>query len=146
MYWGVWWGKGRIVTAEQHDNSMYMLQDIGYQKHCNEFTVTRCRTVYDTSSEERCWTVYKKKCSMVYEREQDWEYQQKCSTTYEEECHGYGYHQECQKVGVFSKQKLYLKIFRFLKSTASKCPRKGRRLYPGQSASKYLTKGVRTSP
>ena len=40
-------------------------QGIGYQKHCNEFTVTRCRTVFDTSSEERCWTVYKKQCEMV---------------------------------------------------------------------------------
>ena len=39
------------------------LQGIGYQKHCNEFTETKCRTVYDTSSEERCWTVYKKKVS-----------------------------------------------------------------------------------
>ena len=27
--------------------------------------MTRCRTVFDTSSEERCWTVYKKKCEMV---------------------------------------------------------------------------------
>lgn len=71
---------------------------IGYQKHCNEFTVTRCRTVFDTSSEERCWTVYKKKCEMVYETVVDWEYEQKCTTSYEEECHGYGYHQECEKV------------------------------------------------
>jgi len=71
---------------------------IGYQKHCNEFTVTRCRTVFDTSSEERCWTVYKKKCEMVYETMVDWEYEQKCTTSYEEECHGYGYHQECEKV------------------------------------------------
>ena len=38
-----------------------LLKDIGYQKHCNEFTETKCRTVFDTSSEERCWTVYKKK-------------------------------------------------------------------------------------
>ena len=45
--------------------SSVVLQGIGYQKHCNEFTVTRCRTVYDTSSEERCWTVYKKQCEMV---------------------------------------------------------------------------------
>ena len=75
-----------------------LLQGIGYQKHCNEFTVTRCRTVFDTSSEERCWTVYRKKCEMVYETIVDWEYKQKCTTSYEEECHGYGYHQECQKV------------------------------------------------
>ena len=46
-------------------DSLFYLQGIGYQKHCNEFTVTRCRTVYDTSSEERCWTVYKKQCEMV---------------------------------------------------------------------------------
>lgn len=71
---------------------------IGYQKHCNEFTVSRCRTVFDTSSEERCWTVYKKKCEMIYETIVDWEYEQKCTTSYEEECHGYGYHQECEKV------------------------------------------------
>ena len=43
----------------------FISQGIGYQKHCNEFTVTRCRTVFDTSSEERCWTVYKKQCEMV---------------------------------------------------------------------------------
>ena len=73
-------------------------QGIGYQKHCNEFTVTRCRTVFDTSSEERCWTVYKKQCDMVYETMVDYEYEQKCTHSYEEECHGYGYHQECEKV------------------------------------------------
>ena len=79
-----------------------ILQGIGYQKHCNEFTVTRCRTVFDTSSEERCWTVYKKQCDMIYETVVDYEYEQKCSTSYEEECHGYGYHQECEKVGIES--------------------------------------------
>lgn len=71
---------------------------IGYQKHCNEFTVSRCRTVFDTSSEERCWTVYKKQCEMIYETIVEWEYEQKCTTSYEEECHGYGYHQDCEKV------------------------------------------------
>ena len=25
-----------------------MLQDIGYKKDCNEFTETKCRTVFDT--------------------------------------------------------------------------------------------------
>ena len=35
---------------------------------------------------------------MVYETVVDWEYEQKCSTSYEEECHGYGYHQECEQV------------------------------------------------
>jgi len=84
----------KVQCTEGYDEG----KDIGYQKHCNEFTVTRCRTVYDTSSEERCWTVYKKKCDMVYETVLDWQYQQKCSTSYEEECHGYGYHQECEKV------------------------------------------------
>ena len=34
----------------------------------------------------------------VYETVVDWEYEQKCTTSYEEECHGYGYHQECEKV------------------------------------------------
>ena len=36
--------------------------------------------------------------SQVYETVVDWEYEQKCTTSYEEECHGYGYHQECEKV------------------------------------------------
>ena len=30
-----------------------MLQDIGSRKECNQFTETKCRTVFDTSSEER---------------------------------------------------------------------------------------------
>ena len=54
--------------------------------------------MYDTSSEERCWTVYKKQCDMIYETVVDYEYEQKCTHSYEEECHGYGYHQECEKV------------------------------------------------
>ena len=87
------------------------LRGIGYQKHCNEFTVTRCRTVFDTSSEEKCWTVYRKKCEMVYETIVDWEYKQKCTTSYEEECHGYGYHQECQKVELIAISDLKLKVF-----------------------------------
>ena len=104
------------LPQKKNNDSSQIFQGIGYQKHCNEFTVTRCRTVFDTSSEERCWTVYKKKCEMVsslktwdvnfiwiinsqvYETMVDWEYEQKCTTSYEEECHGYGYHQECEKV------------------------------------------------
>ena len=74
------------------------LQDIGYRKECNEFTETKCRTVFDTKSEEKCTTSYKKQCDMVYETVTDWEYEQKCSTSYEQQCHGYGYHQECEKV------------------------------------------------
>ena len=35
---------------------------------------------------------------MIYETVVDWEYEQKCSTSYEEECHGYGYHQQCDQV------------------------------------------------
>ena len=46
--------------------------------------------------------MYKKQCDMVYETVVDWEYQQKCTTSYEEECHGYGYHQECEEVGKLS--------------------------------------------
>jgi len=84
----------KVQCTEGYDEG----KDIGYQKHCNEFTVTKCRTAYDTSSEERCWTVYKKQCDMVYETVVDWEYKQKCTTSYEEECHGYGYHQECESV------------------------------------------------
>ena len=43
-----------------------------------------CRTVFDTSSEEKCTTSYKKECDMVYETADDYEYEQKCTTTYEE--------------------------------------------------------------
>ena len=96
------------MCREYHEldsNIVRVLQGIGYQKHCNEFTVTRCRTVFDTSSEERCWTVYKKQCDMIYETVVDYEYEQKCSVSYEEECHGYGYHQECEKV-------LFIKYYR----------------------------------
>ena len=75
-----------------------MFQDIGYQKECNEFTETKCRTVFDTSSEEKCTTSYKKQCDTVYETVKDLEYEQKCSTSYEQQYHGYGYHQECEKV------------------------------------------------
>jgi hypothetical protein len=42
--------------------------------------------------------LYCLQCDMVYETVVDWEYEQKCSTSYEEECHGYGYHQECEQV------------------------------------------------
>merc|ERR1719483_2045691 len=73
-------------------------KDIGYQKDCNEFTETKCRTVFDTKSKEKCTTSYKKQCEVVYETVTDLEYEQKCSTSYEQKCHGYGYHQECEKV------------------------------------------------
>merc|ERR1719483_267411 len=73
-------------------------KDIGYQKDCNEFTETKCRTVFDTKSKEKCTTSYKKQCDVVYETVTDLEYEQKCSTSYEQKCHGYGYHQECEKV------------------------------------------------
>ena len=73
-------------------------------KHCNEFTVTRCRTAFDTSSEERCWTVGKKQCDIIHETLVDYEYKQKCETSHEEECHGYGYHKECEQVGLGSQR------------------------------------------
>ena len=44
----------------------------------------------------------------VYETVVDWEYEQKCTTSYEEECHGYGYHQECEKVICFVLWQIYL--------------------------------------
>ena len=44
---------------------------------------------------------------MVYETKVDWEYEQKCTTSYEKECHGYGYHQECEDVSI-DKPNLYL--------------------------------------
>ena len=34
-------------------------KDIGYKKECNEFSVTKCRTEYDTSSETKCKTIYR---------------------------------------------------------------------------------------
>ena len=43
---------------------------------------------------------------MVYETKVDWEYEQKCTTSYEKECHGYGYHQECEDVSI-DKPNLY---------------------------------------
>ena len=99
-----------------------MFQDIGYQKECNEFTETKCRTVFDTKSEEKCSVSYKKQCDAVYETVTDWEYEQKCSTSYEQQCHGYGYHQECEKV-----EKLYFillnnnhAVFRCQRKIASK--------------------------
>ena len=49
--------------------------------------------------------MYKKQCDMIYETVVDYEYEQKCSVSYEEECHGYGYHQECEKV-------LFIKYYR----------------------------------
>ena len=60
--------------------------------------MTACRTVFDTSSEEKCTTSYKKECDMVYETADDYEYAQKCMTTYEEKCQGDGYSQLCKKV------------------------------------------------
>ena len=48
---------------------------------------------------------------MVYETIVDWEYKQKCTTSYEEECHGYGYHQECQKVNFIVISNLKHKVF-----------------------------------
>ena len=53
---------------------------------------------------------------MVYETKVDWEYEQKCTTSYEKECHGYGYHQECEDVSIdkpnlYPCGELYLKYF-----------------------------------
>lgn len=144
---------------------MSKTQGIGYQKHCNEFTVTRCRTVFDTSSEERCWTVYKKKCEMVswarntylnmttmspikvYETVVDWEYEQKCTTSYEEECHGYGYHQECEKVSCSVLWQISLSSYvpRCPRSTASRSQRRWRSRCHGQSAGRFRTSDARTS-
>ena len=79
---------------------MSLSKGIGYQKHCNEFTVTRCRTVFDTSSKQRCKKISKKQCEVIHETIIDIEYEKKCSTSYEEECHGYGYHKECEHVSI----------------------------------------------
>ena len=35
---------------------------------------------------------------MEYETVSELSYEQKCDTSYEKQCHGYGYHQECQQV------------------------------------------------
>ena len=71
---------------------------IGFQKECSEFTVTRCRTEYDTDSETKCWTVFRKECSQVYVSKVDWEYEEKCETKHEEVCKGYGYDKHCEQV------------------------------------------------
>ena len=73
-------------------------KDIGYKKVCNEFSVTKCRTVYATKFKTKCWLVYKKKCEDVYTTKVDWVYKEKCSTSYEKECHGHGYHKSCHDV------------------------------------------------
>ena len=56
---------------------------IGFKKHCNEFTVTRCRTEYDTTSEKECKTIYKKDCEDVYVTKIEWDYEEQCETVYE---------------------------------------------------------------
>ena len=71
---------------------------ISYKKVCNEFSVTKCRTVYATKFKSKCWLVYKKKCHDTYKTKVDWVYKEKCSTSYEKECSGYGYHKHCHEV------------------------------------------------
>ena len=51
---------------------------------------------------------------MVYETKVDWEYEQKCTTSYEKECHGYGYHQECEDVSI---DKIFTPAGNFIEST-----------------------------
>ncbi len=71
---------------------------IGYKKICNEFSITKCRTIYATKFKTKCWLVYKKKCEDFYKTKIDWVYKEKCSMVYEKECHGYGYHKSCHEV------------------------------------------------
>ena len=75
-----------MILKMIHTERYYTLQNIGYRNSCNEFTETRCRTVYGTSSEERCWKVDRKECNMVYATLEELEYQQEYSTLYEKEC------------------------------------------------------------
>ena len=60
-----------------------LLIGIGFKKTCNEFTVTRCRTEYDTKSEKECKTIYKKECSDIYVTKIEWDYEEECETVYE---------------------------------------------------------------
>ena len=83
---------------------------------------------------------------MVYETIVDWEYKQKCTTSYDEECHGYGYHQECQKVKMSVIVYLKAEDFRYLKITVNKFQKKWRKQFPEQSVSRCRTKGVRIFP
>ena len=71
---------------------------IGYKKICNEFSITKCRTIFATKFKTKCWLVYKKKCEDFYKTKVDWVYKEKCSQIYEKECHGYGYHKQCHEV------------------------------------------------
>ncbi len=71
---------------------------IGYKKICNEFSVTKCRTIFATKFKTKCWLVYKKKCEDFYKTKIDWVYKEKCKMVYEKECHGYGYHKSCHEV------------------------------------------------
>ena len=44
---------GKVRAQQSAYISSIYFQDIGSTKECNEFTRTKCRTVFDTSSEER---------------------------------------------------------------------------------------------
>ena len=79
-------------------NPVNDLQDIDYEEKCNEFTETKCKTVFDTTSEERCSTSYRMQCDMGDEVVTHSDDEGRCVTAYEGECHGYGYYQQCQKV------------------------------------------------
>ena len=46
---------------------------------------------------------------MEYETVSELSYEQKCDTSYEKQCHGYGYHQECQQVT--DKEKFFFDLF-----------------------------------
>ena len=70
-----------FVILLQRKQSLLIFKDIGYQKDCNEFTETKCRTVFDTKSEERCGLVYRKQCDMVYESVRDLQYEQAPTNT-----------------------------------------------------------------
>ena len=157
---------GKVLSARKINKHCLALpppQDIGSRKECNEFTRTKCRTVFDTSSVEkyqlqmtvvsrhiihlcRCHTIYKKQCEMVYETVTDWEYQQKCTTQYEKKCHGYGYHQVDWK-----NEQFYETVTTTTRSakacpkrSASRCPRRWSARCRAQSARTCRTRSAKT--
>ena len=86
----------------------------------------------------------------VYETVVDWEYEQKCTTSYEEECHGYGYHQECEKVilvGVFVADKpVFLCCLQVPKEHCKQVPKKVEKQVPRTKCRKVPDKRCQDFP
>ena len=80
----------------------------------------RCRTVYDTTFEKKCKTIYKKVCEQIYVTKVDWDYEEKCETVYEEKCHGYGYDKHCEPVPKESCHQVPVKVEKQVPKTKCK--------------------------